>query len=198
MPTFKSSRPTLPPDVALSAVLPELKAAELKLRKNAAQHGITYAVAEFGGLRTLTDTTKAMGYRDADYAVYVKQMQAAKKTPLSKEEWRPIQPYGNSYHNYGAAFDVYVISVPEGRTQSWGLQMLGIAAPAVGLRNGASFNDPPHFELPLPLSRVREMWAKLTGGTGTPAKSGSTSFAVVAGVGAVALLVLLALSRKTP
>lgn len=195
MPTFKSPRPTLPPDTALANALPELKAAELKLRKNATGHGITYAVAEFGGLRTATDTAKAMNYRDADYAVYLKSVPAG-KTPLPKDDWRPIAPYGQSYHNYGAAFDVYVTGVPEGRTQAWGLEMLQLAAPVVGLRNGKSFNDPPHFELPVPLSRARDMWAKMTGGTGTP-KSGSTSVVVIAGVGAVALLVLLALSRKT-
>jgi hypothetical protein len=193
MPTFKGPRPTLPPDVALANALPELKAAELKLRKNASQHGITYAIAEFGGMRTATDTTKAMNYRDADYAAYLKSVPAGKK-PLSKDEWRPIAPYGNSYHNYGGAFDVYVTSVPDGRKQAWGLEMLQLASSAVGLRNGASFNDPPHFELPVSLSTVKNMWAKHTGGTGTP-KSGAASFAVIAGVGAVALLVLLALSR---
>lgn len=194
MPTFRSSRPTLPPDVALSSALPELKAAELKLRKNALQHGITYAVAEFGGIRSLSDTTKAMNYRDADYAVYLKNLPAG-KAPLPKDQWRPIAPYGNSYHNYGAAFDVYVTAVPEGRSQSWGLQLLQIAGPAVGLRNGASFNDPPHFELPISLSDARAKWSQFTGGTGTP-KSGATSYAVITGVGVVALLVLLALSRS--
>jgi hypothetical protein len=198
MPTFKSPRPTLPPDTALASALPELRAAELKLRKNASQHGITYVIAEFGGIRSLSDTTKAMDYRAAEYPGYVKAMRAINKAPLSINEWRPIAPYGNSYHNYGAAFDVFVTSVPEGRSQSWGLQLLQIAGPAVGLRNGASFNDPPHFELPLKLSDVRAMWAKHTGGTGQPKPSGSTTVGVLAGVGVVALLVFLALSRKSP
>lgn len=196
MPTYKSLRPTLPPDVALASALPELRTAELRLRKNASQHGITYVIAEFGGIRTQSDTTKAMDYRAADYAQYVKAMKATGKTPLSIDKWRPIQPYGNSFHNYGAAFDVFVVSVPEGRTQQWGMEMLALAAGAAGLRNGASFNDLPHFELPVALSKAREMWAKFTGGTGMP-KSGSTMVGVLAGLGAVALLVLLALSRKS-
>lgn len=201
MPTYRSPRPTLPPDTALAHALPELRTAELRLRKNAAQHGITYVIAEFGGLRSPSDTTKALDYRAAEYPGYVKAMQAAGKTPLSMQQWRPIQPYGNSYHNYGAAFDVFVTSVPEGRTQQWGYDMLALAATAAGLRNGASFNDLPHFELPVKLADAKVMWQKFTGSVAvvpTSQKSGSSTFVIVAGVGAVALLLALAFKIKSP
>jgi hypothetical protein len=159
MPTFKSSRPTLPPDTALASALPELRAAELRLRKNANQHGITYVIAEFGGIRSQADTTQAMTYREADYAVYLRNAKAANHTTVDINTFRPIAPFGNSFHNYGAAFDVFITSVPEGRTQSWGLEIMKVAAQSVGLRSNVP-NDPPHFELPVSLSDAKAKWTK--------------------------------------
>lgn len=189
MPTYRSDRPTQSPDVALAGALPDLIAAELLLRKNASQHGITYVIAEFGGIRTASDTAQAMAYRDADYAVYLKNGGDAS---VDVNTWRPIAPYGDSYHNYGAAFDVFVTGVPDGRDQAWGLTMLKNAAMAVGLSSDVA-NDPPHFELPISLSDAQDAWMTFTGGTGVP--KGSSTAAVLAVI-ALGALVAIAIARR--
>jgi hypothetical protein len=202
MPTFKSSRPTSPPDVALRNALPELIAAEQRLRKNATNHGITYVIAEFGGIRSQADTTQAMKYREADYAVYRANARAKNQTVLDINTFRPIAPFGNSWHNYGAAFDVFVTVVPEGRTQQWGLDILKLAAPSAGLRSNVP-NDPPHFELPVSLSTAKDKWAKFQDAVSkghayiindtTP--KGAANFGALVAVAALAGLLAFAVHR---
>lgn len=137
--------------------LPELLEAEAKLRAEAAKLGITYGIAAFGGVRTQSDTTRILKYRDDDWAVAVRRDPGlAKRT--TKEKWRPIAPFGSSFHNYGAAFDLEIISAPPGRSKQWAHDELDKIAPRVGLRTGDSFNDEPHFELPITLAEAKRRW----------------------------------------
>src|SRR5690349_7430810 len=66
---MSSTRPGsgVAPELALARALPQLVAAEQRLRALAEREGITYNVADFGGLRTQADTTLILQYRDADY-----------------------------------------------------------------------------------------------------------------------------------
>lgn len=141
---------------SLAGVLPELRDAEAHLRQLALAKGITYSIADFGGIRSLSDTTRILRYRDNDYAVYVNAMRRANKTPMAKELWRPIAPFGGSMHNFGAAFDVSIIT--------GNLSALGALAPQVGLRWGGNFKsrkDYPHFELPISLNEAKAKWEAL-------------------------------------
>lgn len=159
------------PDIALARSLPELRTAELQLRELAAKEHISYAISDFGGLRTQSDTTTILRYRDLEYPAYVRQMQAKGKTPLPKDKWRRIAPYGSSYHNYGAAFDVALTSVPQGMTYDQALTHLAILGMSVGLRNGAAFDDPAHFELAIPLDDAKTRWQRFVSGETTPPPS---------------------------
>lgn len=177
---------TMTPERAFSNVLPELADAEVLLRKNAAAHGITYAIADFGALRTQADTTKILGYRDADYAVYLRGL-APGATPVAKESWRPIAPFGTSYHNYGAAFDIVITAFPSNiSTAARALDVLKLAAPTVGLRSNVP-NDPGHFELPITLSDAKARWALYSG----TSNAGSSSVGVILGLAAIATLVVI-------
>jgi hypothetical protein len=131
--------------------------------------------------------------------VYVRQTKAAGRVPVALNAFRPIAPYGQSYHNYGAAFDVWVLSVPEGKTQAWGLLMLQNAAAAVGLRSGVSFGDPPHFELPITLADARARWQAATGQVvtvPTKAPQGAATAGVLLALAALASLVAFAVHRR--
>lgn len=152
-------------DTAVSRMLPEMQRAEHALRAAAAAAGITYTVADFGGLRTEADTTRILDYRATDYAAYVRDLKKRKPdaTPLTIDKWRPIAPFGSSYHNFGAALDLRIVSRPTTlSTDAKALAKLGALAAACGLRWGGNFAtkvDPPHFELAIPLSEARRLWA---------------------------------------
>lgn len=151
-------------DTALAKTLPQLRAAELKLRAYAAKEGITYEIAAFGGFRTAADTAKILKYRDDDYAVYVSNMTAQGKAAsiIPKEKWRRIAPYGRSFHDRGAAFDVQVTKTPVTMTFKQALVHLGALAPLCGLRWGGSFDDPVHFELAISLTDAQRLWEEYT------------------------------------
>lgn len=150
-------------DTALTGTLPELRDKERQLRAAANGEGIEYTVADFGALRSQSDTLKILGYRDQDYAAYVAAQQRAGKPIASKNTFRPIAPYGSSYHNYGAAFDARVTRVPAGSTASAATARLGALGESVGLRWGGHFPageiDPPHFELAISLPDAVTRWA---------------------------------------
>ena len=151
-------------DAALARTLPELRQAELKLRGYAAKEGIVYEIAPFGAFRTESDTAKILKYRDDDYAVYVRNMQAQGKGAqiVAKEKWRRIAPYGRSFHDYGAAFDVQVMQMPSGMTLRQALVHLGALAGLCGLRWGGSFDDPVHFELDIGITDAADRWDAFT------------------------------------
>lgn len=177
-------------DTALAKTLPELQAAERKLRAYASKEGIVYEIAAFGGFRTEADTARILKYRDDDYAVYVSNMAQQGKTPLPKEQWRRIAPYGRSYHDFGAAFDVQIKSAPTGVSFTTALTKLGALAPLCGLRWGGSFGDAPHFELAQSLTDVQTKWDAYQQARGLPAVSVTPT-----GVSAIIASVLPA---KTP
>lgn len=161
MPTTSIPGSLLPSQaLTVTNALPELRTAEAGLRIQAAREGITYEISPFGGpLRTSSDTTLILQYRAADYAKYVSRQKLAGKPVVDINTFRRIAPYGSSYHDFGAAFDINITQWPDGMTQSQALTHVGAMAPTYNLRWGAAFDDTPHFELALPLSQVKAMWA---------------------------------------
>lgn len=174
----------------LANALPSLVDAERELSRLAKAQGIEYDIAAFGAVRSQSDTTRILGYRDQEYKLYADKERKAGRTPLDINKWRPIAPFGRSHHNYGAAFDIRIVAAPKGMTFAQALDVVGSLAPKAGLRWGKSFGDTPHFELPLPLATVKEMWEALGKKPGT----GATPVSVV-GVVAVIGLLLLAVKR---
>jgi hypothetical protein len=125
--------------------------------------GITTKIANYGGLRSLADTTTILQYRANDYAHDLAAGIVSSSTPI--EVYRPIAPFGSSYHNYGAAFDLAIVSAPPGISSYHALQIAGNLAPSYGLRWGggpeftaANRTDSPHFELAIPLSEARRRY----------------------------------------
>jgi hypothetical protein len=174
---------------SLNGTLPDLQAAYSQLAAIASAHGLTIGIADFGGLRSETDTTTILGYRQADYNAAVRAGSISADTTL--QQFRPIAPFGNSYHNYGAAFDVSILSRPSSQSESSALAMLGQYAPALGLRWGGNFSDPdyPHFELDLSLSDAQAEYDAMTGGssdTGAGPLANSSSWLVLIGAAIVA------------
>lgn len=159
------TRPTNPVsrDVAMAArnaslaqlrgCLPELIAAESQLAAAAAREGIVYRIADYGGLRTEAQTATILRYREDDYKAAVKADPRIASIPINK--WRPIAPFGQSFHNYGGSFDTDVQMWPASMTRGQAMGRLATLAPTVGLRNGASWQDLPHMELPVPLATVK-------------------------------------------
>ena len=180
----------------LTNTLPELQQAEARLRAAAAARGVTYVIADFGGLRSQADTARILQYRAQDYAAAVRARPDTANTPITK--WRPIAPFGSSYHNYGAAFDVLVTGHPAGVN---GYSVLGQLAPAAGLRWGGSPEftasgkvDIPHFELPISLVAARIKWLGPVGGAAATGRAigvaaANNPVAVIAGVIVLALVV---------
>lgn len=148
--------------------LPELVTAWTALMQLAAAQGITFTIADYGGFRTAADTSAIMHYRDQDYALYVSQERQAGQTPVSEQAFRPIAPYGQSAHDYGAARDAAIVSAPAGMSSDDALAVLGSLAPQAGLRWGGTFTnpDPPHFELPWTLDQWAGHWTDFQNGTG--------------------------------
>lgn len=139
---------TLP--VSLMNALPELQQAWTALEAQAAAIGGSFTLNEFGGLRTEADTTLIEQYRETDYQAAVASGAIRPDTTL--QQFRPIAPWGRSYHDFGAAFDV----TAHGITQA----QLGALAPACGLRWGGTWSnpDPSHFELDMTLAEASAKW----------------------------------------
>lgn len=147
----------------LAGVLPELQTAYRSLETFGAAHGITFAVADFGGVRTQADTTRILAYRNDDFAAAVRAGTIPADTSLQR--FRPIAAYGSSYHNYGAAFDIRITSRPTNMSEYAALKQLGSFAPTAGLRWGGNFSNPdtPHFELAISLDEAKHRYATMTG-----------------------------------
>lgn len=147
---------------SLAGVLPELVVAHDKLQTLWTARGHQpFSIADYGGIRSESDTTRIMKYRDDDYAVYVAECKRKGITPRDKYTWRPIAPFGGSMHNYGAAFDAAV--------HDGSLSELGALAPQAGLRWGGTFvtrKDFPHFELPITVTAARDRWEALGNAAG--------------------------------
>jgi hypothetical protein len=176
--------------LAGSGVLPELVAAEEKLRALATAAGLAYTVnhEETGGyVRTQADTAAYMRYRDVEYANYVAALKRKNPAavPVSKYTWRPIAAFGSSWHNFGAAFDVTMVRGT--------YAALGALAAAAGLVWGGLFpaarKDIFHFQLPGSILDARAKWLARGNAPGavrlTTATKALTLMAVVV-LGAVA------------
>jgi hypothetical protein len=165
---------------SLDGALPQLLAGLDRLRARASALGISFDIADFGGIRTQADTVLIMAYRAADYAAAVVADPSVSAIPINT--WRPIAPFGSSMHNYGAAFDVEITDAPGSFDSA--LQQLKAAAPSCGLRSTVP-NDPPHFELPISLDEARAQWQALgniPGSISAPDIAAASSIAVVLAV----------------
>lgn len=159
---------------SLSGTLPPLQNAFAQLAQFGAARGISIGVADYGGVRTQSDTARIVSYRQADFDAAVRAGQVRADTTL--QQFRPIAPFGQSYHNYGAAFDVAILARPASITEAQAQAILGSYAPNVGLRWGGTFHggnpdsgaDFPHFELAIPLGQARALYEQ-SGGTASGA-----------------------------
>lgn len=174
----------------LVGALPELQRADARLTALAGQQGITYTVADFGGVRSLSDTTRILEYRDTDYRAYVDALRARNPlaVPQAKERWRPISAFGLSFHNYGAAFDVTVTGYPVALGAAGALAVLQRLAPAAGLVSGVTFptrRDPPHMQLPITLAEARRRFLALGGVAGVPLSPATVGAGIILVAGAL-------------
>jgi uncharacterized protein YaaQ len=183
-------------------MLPQTLAAYDAIRAALAGHGYTVSLADFGGFRTQADTTLILEYRQEDYNAAVAAGKISPDTTL--QQFRAIAPYGSSYHDYGAAFD---LSGP-----SAALKLAGQLAPSYGLRWPLPTRDPAHFELDMTLEDARALFnaggadATSAGGGGDvtttdatdatdPNANGFTTGAILAGL-AVVGAILIVIRRK--
>lgn len=201
--------------IRTDGMLPQTLAALNAMTVWLSNQGVSVTLADFGGFRTEADTTLILDYRQNDYAADV----AAGRIPatLSIDRYRPIAPYGDSYHDYGAAFDLIPTpnaGQPAGMTYSKILNLAGNHAGALGLTWGGTFSnpDPRHFQLQGSLDDMRAKYVTyqdqlasgqlpdasgsgdITGG-GDIAGGGFTTSAVLAGVAIIGALVFI-LRRK--
>lgn len=169
----------------LSESLPALQNAEAKLYDYAVNTlGVDYRVADFGAVRTEADTNQILQYRTNDYNAAVRAGEIPANTPL--QVFRRIAPYGSSFHNYGAAFDVLIIDQGPYASKDAALHALKAAASSFGLSSDVP-NDPPHFELNTSINNARAAWIDYTSGG-----SGNISVRVSGGVADTAALVTVA------
>lgn len=147
----------------LAGVLPETQSAFDALDAYARTIGVSIGVANYGGLRTEADTNRILQYRVDDYNAA--RSAGAIRADTTLQQFRPISPFGSSYHNFGAAFDVNVKSRPSNLTVAQVQAKLGAYAPTAGLRWGGKFTnaDPPHFELAIPLNDAQRRYRAMVG-----------------------------------
>lgn len=158
---------------SLAGVLPQTAAAHDQLREFATTNlGIDFSIADDGGFRDQSDTTRILAIRDREYQDAIANGEIP--STLSIDRWRPIAPFGHSYHNYGAAFDVAITRTPTNESDA--LEQLGAVAPQFGLRWGGGFTnpDPYHFELAIPIAEARADYANYTGNVPGDVAGGDT------------------------
>lgn len=170
--------------------LPELVELWDKTVSDAGAAGIVVAIADFGGFRTDADTAQILQFKQDDYDAYAAAAVAAGHMPLEiTQGWddgnpRPIRPYGQSFHDFGAARDFIVKRWPAGMTQAQAVRRVQDIAIANGLKSGRSYGDDPHLQLPITLEDAAARWDAYD------AQRGSVSMTVVwailaVGVGAI-------------
>lgn len=174
----------------ITDTLPVLQDAEQALHEYANNVlGINYQLAAYGALRDEPDTDEILQYRADDYAAAVRANPKVAQTPINT--WRPIAPFGSSYHNFGAAFDVVITDRGGFESDAAALNALKAVASRFGLRSNVP-NDPPHFELPVSLDQARELWLAYNGDApdvvGSPA--GTANTAALATIAVVGILIL--------
>jgi hypothetical protein len=155
-----------------------------QLRAKLLERKITFYVADFGGLRTQAQTDQIMRYRASDWAVAIRN-DPKLPTRTTIEKWRRIAPWGSSMHNYGAAFDIVIDTVPPGVTKAAALLVARQLAGSCGLTTIS--DDPPHFELPGGLAMQKVRYYAMTG------QKFFAGFSTVETIGAIAVIGLLIL-----
>lgn len=192
----------------ITNALPELKRAEMMLRGFATQRGIVYELPDYAGLRTQSDTTQLIRWRDEAVTKARKDAEAKRKTQggtpvqvklagdvAANRAFYRVSPYGVGYHGIGGAFDVRITKVPAGMTVEDGYKYLGGFASTCGLTWGGVFKDNPstsikesadpfHFELSLPRVQVENMFRNFALNaakpkTGTASKTGLIAAIVI-------------------
>jgi hypothetical protein len=144
------------------------------LQEELQTQGIAIGIADYGGLRTESDTTTILAIRDHEYAAGIANGSIDPSTSI--DAWRPIAPYTHSFHDYGAAFDIRLKSIPTEMTEDDAYSAAGVLAPSFGLRWGGGFHnsDEAHFELDVTLAAARQLYANETG-TVIPGTAGDVS-----------------------
>lgn len=154
-------------------VLSRTSLAFQQLQEQLASQGIEIGIADFGGFRTPADTTRILDYRQTEYdqAIAVGSIPSS----MTIDQFRPIAPYGHSFHDYGAAFDIRLKSIPDGMTTDQAFTFAGALAPSLGLRWGGTFHngDARHFELDVSLSEARSLFQTETGTVDTSGAAGA-------------------------
>ncbi|MGH9884107.1 MAG: hypothetical protein ACREBE_01160 [bacterium] len=170
--------------------LPELVDAWRELEQLAGEEGITLAIADFGGFRTAADTSLILSYKQQDYDAYAARERGAGRSPLPiTGPWedgssRPIAPFGQSYHDYGAARDFVIVGRPAGMSVSEAELRVDDLAEYLGLDTGRSYGDRRHVELPISLQEARDRWAEYSANSISP---GTAVWLLIAlGVGVLA------------
>ena len=143
----------------------DVVAAFQQLQQLMAGYGIAIGIANYGGFRTLADTREILDIRQQEYD----GDRAAGVIPpsLSVDDYRPIAPYGHSYHDTGDAFDIRIKpgGLPAGMTSDDAFAIAGRFADTIGMRWGGVFQnaDPRHFERPVTLAQARADYQATTG-----------------------------------
>lgn len=178
----------------LTGCLPDLVDAYNAMSTYLASNGITVGVADFGGLRSQADTNTILGYRLADYnKAHGLPLDTVQNTSVL-QSFRPIAPWGESFHDFGAAFDLAIIARPSGMSEYDALAFAGAYAPQIGLRWGGQFPDPdpPHFELSITLATAADLYAQASGtadDTGDATATGTSSSTDLMLIGLIAATV---------
>lgn len=169
----------------LAGSLPQLSLAYQLLEQLAAKVGVSFQINDFGGFRTPAITALILQYRQQDYAAAIAAGEISPGETV--DTFRPIAPYGQSWHDYGAAFDVSPIAWPASESYDWAVAQLGALAPAAGLVWPLPSTDPAHFQLPISLDEAAADYAAFAGGSGSPV-AGLPPAGSVAGVLVVVLM----------
>lgn len=125
--------------------LPELRDKESAFRVAMDGVGMAYNLPEYAGVRTPAQQAQLVQWRDEAVA--------------QGQRWYPVAAPGNTYHEYGAAFDI-TITTPANPGDAEYVLAAEVGT-GVGLTAGYFFKrpDPFHFELPYPLTQVQQLWA---------------------------------------
>jgi hypothetical protein len=183
-------------DSELQGVLPALIQAKDALRTKAKAKGVTFTIADDGGLRTAGRTAQLIQYRTDSMAkarilALHAGASAADAEKAAQKEYYRVSPAEKSYHTVGAAFDIAIVRRPPGMSWDDGYKTIGMLAQSVGLRWGGYFSAPRdvfHFELREPRATYAVQFAQMikTGGATTPrgTASGMLLAVVLVGIGA--------------
>lgn len=182
--------------------LPELAQLWDQLVAIAAGEGIGVGIEDWGGFRTVDDTAQILAFKQADYDEYAAAARAAGHEPnpitgpWDNGSSRPIAPYGQSFHNYGAARDFAIDAVPAGMSMDDAVSRVQAIGVGLGFRSGASYGDDRHLELTIPLADAAAAWAAYQGAGATSTTILLVGMAAILGV--VTVLRLFQRWRPSP